>query len=224
MDELLTPLRPDLIAEANHRVANSLTLLCGLVRMQARQVGRATQSFSNAEVRMMFDGFAARLSTVGQLHRMLAHTSPEGTVDLSAHLRDLSSILIAAFSSDQQEIHIEHHGMDCHVLARNVQPLTLVLCEIITNAMKYAHPSGVPVRLAIRCEGAGNGDLLVSVSDDGVGLPEDFDSTKDGGVGFQIIRSLTAEMGATLNVSSDNLGATFRLAVPRAFIANAQTA
>ncbi|MEO7054147.1 MAG: sensor histidine kinase [Rhizomicrobium sp.] len=224
MDALLSPPRPDLIAEANHRVANSLALLSGLVRMQARQVGRAAKPFSNAEVRMMFDGFAARLSTVGQLHRMLAQMPPDGTVDLAAHLRDLSSALVASFSSDQQAVHIEHHGTDCHVLARNVQPLTLVLCEIITNAMKYAHPSGVPVRLIIRCEGAGNGDLLVSVSDDGVGLPDNFDSSKDGGVGFQIIRSLMAEMGATLNVSSDNLGATFRLAVPRTFIANARTA
>jgi two-component sensor histidine kinase len=224
MDQLLNPPRSDLVAEANHRVANSLTLLSGLVRMQARQVGRSAKPFSNAEVRMMFDGFAARLSTVGQLHRMLAHMPPDGTVDLTAHLRDLSSVLIAAFSSDQQTVHIEHHGTDCHVLARNVQPLTLVLCEIITNALKYAHPSGVPLRLVIRCEGMGNGDLLVSVSDDGVGLPEDFDSTKNGGVGFQIIRSLTTEMGAKLGVSSDNLGATFRLVVPRTFIANAQTA
>ena len=222
MDEFLAP--PDLIAEANHRVANSLSLLSGLARMQGRQIGRAPRSFSNAEVRMMFDGFAARLSTIGQLHRMLAHMPPDGTVDLAAHLRDLSSVLVAAFSSDQQAVHIEHHGVECHVLARNVQPLTLVLCEIITNAMKYAHPSGVPVRIVIRCEGMADGDLLVSVSDDGVGLPDNFDSTKDGGVGFQIIRSLTAEMGATLNVSSDNLGATFRLMVPRTFIANAQTA
>lgn len=222
MDEFLAP--PDLIAEANHRVANSLSLLSGLARMQGRQIGRAPRPFSNAEVRMMFDGFAARLSTIGQLHRMLAHMPPDGTVDLAAHLRELSSVLVAAFSSDQQVVHIEHHGMECHVLARNVQPLTLVLCEIITNAMKYAHPSGVPVRIVVRCEGTADGNLLVSVSDDGVGLPDNFDSTKDGGVGFQIIRSLTAEMGATLNVSSDNLGATFQLVVPRTFIANAQTA
>ncbi len=114
--------------------------------------------------------------------------------------------------------------MDCHVMTRNVQPLTLVLCEIITNALKYSHPAGVPVRLAIRCEGQGNGDLQVTVSDDGVGLPESFDSAKDGGVGFQLIRSLTAEMGAKLDISSDDLGATFRITVPQMLIANARTA
>jgi two-component sensor histidine kinase len=100
----------------------------------------------------------------------------------------------------------------------------LVLCEILTNSMKYAHPSGVPVRIIVRCEGSGDGDLLISISDDGVGLPEGFDPAKDGGVGFQIIRTLTAEIGAQLDIVSDNLGATVRLRVPQALVANAQTA
>ncbi|MEP6830777.1 MAG: sensor histidine kinase, partial [Rhizomicrobium sp.] len=215
MDAILTPSRSDLVAEANHRVANSLTLLSGLVRMQAKATGRIARPFSNAEVRMMFDGVAARLSTIGQLHRMLAHLPPDGIVDLSAHLRDLSAILTAAFSSEQQAIHIEHHGTDCHVLTKNVQPLTLILSEILTNAMKYAHPSGVPVRIGVHCEASGDGDLMVTVSDDGVGLPENIDSTKDGGIGFQVIRTLTAEIGAQLDISSDALGATFRLRVPQ---------
>ncbi len=62
------------------------------------------------------------------------------------------------------------------------------------------------------------------MSDDGVGLPEGFDPAKDGGIGFQIIRTLTAEIDGLLDVSSDNLGATFRLKVPQTLVANAQTA
>lgn len=222
MDAILT--RPDLVAEANHRVANSLTLLSGLVRMQAKAASRSAKAYSNAEVRMMFDGVAARIATVGQLHRMLAHLPADGAVDLRAHLRDLSAILIAAFSSEQQSIHIEHHGTECHVLTKNIQPLTLILCEALINAMKYAHPSGVQVRIILRCEGLAGGDLLICVSDDGVGLPEGFDPAKDGGVGFQIIRTLTAEIGARLEILSDSLGATVRLTVPQILVANAQTA
>ena len=224
MDAILTPSRPDLVSEANHRVANSLTLLSGLVRMQARAAGRAAQPFSNAEVRLMFDGVAARIATVGQLHRMLAHLPLDGAVDLGAHIRDLGNTLVAAFSSEQQPVLVEHHGAECHVLTTNVQPLTLILCELLTNAMKYAHPSGVAVNIVVHCEALADGNLTVSVSDDGVGLPEGFDIQKDGGIGFQVIRTLTAEMGAQMDVSSDNLGATFRLTIPQMLVANAQTA
>jgi two-component sensor histidine kinase len=222
MKAILT--HPDLAAEANHRVANSLSLLSGLVRMQARHVGKAAQSYSSNEVRMMFDGFAARISTIGQLHRMLAHLPPDGTVDLSQHLRDLSAVLVGAFSTEQQHVDVRHHTSDCHILARNIQPLTLIICEIITNAIKYAHPSGVPVRIDIRCEEVGNGDLLVSVGDDGVGLPEGFDIEKDGGIGFKIVRTLVADMGAQLKISSGSLGTIFRIAIPQTLVANAQSA
>jgi len=224
MDPILVPLHPDLVAEANHRVANSLTLLGGLVRMQARAAGKATRPLTNAEVRLMLDGIAARVATVGQLHRMLAHMPCDGPVALNAHLRDLAATLVAAFSSKQQPIHIEHSGSNCMVLTKHVQPLTLILCEILTNAMKYAHPTCVPVRIMLQCENLSEGVLQLTVSDDGVGLPEGFDTSKDGGLGFQIMRTLVAELGATLDIQSDCLGTIVRLRVPQSVVANALTA
>jgi two-component sensor histidine kinase len=224
MDAILIGPTSDPLAETNHRVANSLTLLGGLVRMQARAAGRATTPFSNAEIRLMLDGIAARVATVGQLHRMLAHMPSDGAVMLNAHLRDLADTLIAAFSSEQQPIHIEHSGPECLTLIRHVQPIALILCELLTNSMKYAHPSGVSVHITLLCESLADGALQITISDDGIGLPEGFDTAKDGGLGFQIIRTLTAELGANLDIFSDNLGTTFRLTVPQAAIANAQTA
>ncbi len=219
-----TDMSKDLVAEANHRAANSLALLGGLVRMQARAIGKNSQSYSNAEIRMVLDGIAARIATIGQLHRLLAAIPAEGTIALNEHLREVCANLITAFSSEQQPIHIAYSGADCLVLTRHVQPLTLIVCEILTNAMKYAHPAGVLVQMLVGCESKADGTLLVSISDDGVGLPDGFDPKTGGGIGFQIIRALTSEIGATLEVRSDTLGVTFRLAVPQALVANARTA
>jgi two-component sensor histidine kinase len=105
-----------------------------------------------------------------------------------------------------------------------VQSITLILCEILTNAMKYAHPTGIPVKISMLCEASSKDVLEITVSDDGIGLPEDFDTAKDGGLGFQIMRALTTELGATLDIFSDSLGSTFRLSVPNALVANRQTA
>ena len=63
------------------------------------------------------------------------------------HLREIASTLITAFSSDHQPVHIEHRGVDCLVLTKHVQPLTLIMSEILINSIKYAHPAGVPVRI-----------------------------------------------------------------------------
>jgi two-component sensor histidine kinase len=214
----------DLAAEANHRVANSLTLLGGLVRMQAKAAGKAGQPLTNAEVRLLLDGVAARIATIGQLHRLLAHMHGEGTVALNAHLGEICANLIGAFSSEQQPVKIDHGGGECVVLVRHVQPLTLIVCEIVTNALKYSHPAGAPVHLVLHCEPHADGTLELTVSDDGVGLPEGFDPKTDGGLGFQVIRALCGEINASLDVTSDTLGVTFRLVVPDALVANAKTA
>ena len=46
------------------------------------------------------------------------------------------------------------------VLTRHVQPITLMLCEILTNAMKYAHPTGVPVIMLVDSSISGDGRLI----------------------------------------------------------------
>jgi two-component sensor histidine kinase len=216
--------RAHLATEANHRVANSLALLGGLVRMQARAVGRNAKTHSNAEIRLLLDGVAARVATIGQLHRMLSANPSEGAIVLNAHLRQVCTNLAAAFSSELQPIRIEHQGADCLVPTPHVQPITLIVCEILTNAIKYAHPCNVPVQLILRCESRSEDTLVLTLADDGVGLPDGFDAKKDGGIGFQIIRALASEMGAILDVESDNLGVTFRLIVPQIVVPNARTA
>lgn len=214
----------DLAAEANHRVANSLALLGGLVRMQAKAAGKTGHPLTGAEARLMLDGVAARIATIGQLHRMLAHLHGEGAVQLNVHLGEICANLIGAFSSEEQQVKIEHGGPDCLVLVKHVQPITLVVCEIVTNALKYSHPAGVPVHIVLHCEPRSDGSLELSVSDDGVGLPDGFNPQTDGGLGFQVIRALCKEIGASLYVASDTLGVTFRLMVPDALVANAKTA
>lgn len=227
MDAILTTRHPqmsgpsqDLIAEANHRIANSLTLLVSMVRMQAAQVRNHAMPMPGAEVRLMLEGIAARISTIGQLHRLLSHAGADGTTNLKSHLQDVTEALVAALSSPEQQVTVKHSGNDCMVLMRQVQPIILILCEIFINAMKYAHPTGVPLVMAVDCRAAGDGRLVISVSDDGVGLPENFDLKQGGGLGFRVMRGLAAEIGADFTIQSSNLGLSMRLSLPAASMAS----
>ena len=58
----------DLVAEANHRIANSLTLLVSMVRMQASAASKRADALTAAEVRLMLEGVAARISTIAFRH------------------------------------------------------------------------------------------------------------------------------------------------------------
>ena len=214
----------DLVAEANHRIANSLTLLVGMVRLQASSVKKRTEPYSNAEVRHMLDGVAARITTISQLHRTLSHGGTDGIISLKPHLRDVTNALVQAFSSPERQVRITHSGGDCMVLMRQVQPIVLILCEIFINAMKYAHPAGAPLVIAVDCNVSGDGRLVLTIGDDGVGLPEGFESVTNRGTGFRVMQSLAAEIGAELQILSGQLGLGFRLSLPASAMVGAKLA
>lgn len=230
MDVILGPQSPsitgpvDFAAEANHRIANSLTLLVGMVRMQALSVKQRPEALSSAEVRHLLDGIAARINTISQLHRILSRSASDGVISLKPHLHDVADALVAALSSSEQSVKVVHTGGDCLVMMRQVQPIVLMLCEIFINAMKYAHPTGVPLVMVVDCSTTPDGCLVLTISDDGVGLPESFDAQNGGGMGFKVMRSLAAEIGAHLEIRSTHLGLSFRLSLPAGAMAGVRLA
>ena len=228
MDALLTPrayLTPsDPAAEANHRIANSLALLTGFVRMEASSARKKGAAYSTAEVCHLLDGVAARIGTISQLHRILSRRQPDGVVNMQPHLKEITDALAAALSSSEQQIRVVHTGHDCLVLMRHVQPIILILAEIFINAVKYAHPTGVPLIMLVDCEPTPDGELLLTISDDGVGLPEGFLPERDGGMGFKVMYRLAAEIGCELRILSTHLGLSFRLSLPAGAMAGAKLA
>jgi len=214
----------DPAAEAHHRIANSLALLTGLVRMEASSTRKKGQAFSGAEVCHMLDGVAARISTISQLHRILSRGHADSVVNMQPHLKEVTDALVASLSSAEQQVRVVHTGCDCLVLMRHVQPIVLILCEVFINAVKYAHPSGVPLILVVDCESSADGRLLLTVTDDGVGLPEGFVPEHDGGMGFKVMYRLAQEIGSELRIISTHLGLSFRLSLPAGTMAGAKLA
>lgn len=80
---------------------------------------------------------------------------------------------------------------------------------IVTNAMKYAHPTGLPVEMTITATTSSRGAVAVRIADDGVGLPDGFVEDRDAGVGLRLVRSLMENVGARIEISSNELGLVF---------------
>lgn len=222
MDMIAPRQTPNAGAEADHRIANSLALLGGLVRFQGCAIGKAGKTFSAAETHFLLDGIAARISIVAQVHQRIAKM-PDGVIAFASHLRDVCDGLVAAFSSEHHPVHIEYRCQECLVSTKFVQPLTLIVNELILNALKYAHPAGVSLRLGVGCD-VRNGALVLTIDDDGVGLPESFDPAKDGDLGFRVIRSLCDELQAVLDIQSSDLGTSFEITARGIAVSSAQTA
>lgn len=205
----------DKLAETNHRIANHLAMLGGLVNLQARQLRAAGRSFDASEAFAMFAGIDAKLQAVARLHRALAQ--PErgvAQIELASYLGDIVSTTVESLAAPGS-LHLTLAiDADCRAEARDALHIALIACEIVTNSIKYAHPAGVDGRLHVACCKHGP-DLVLDIEDDGVGLPADIDPLTDGNVGFRAIRALVAELGGSMTFASSELGLVFTLKVPQ---------
>jgi two-component sensor histidine kinase len=175
--------------EIDHRVMNSLQFISTMLTMQSRVPGVT----DTAE---QLDMAANRVAAVARVHRHLYSKDVEGTVCCITFLRrlcaDLSSILgkpIAVYGDEGQ------------VLTTRIQPIGLVVNELVTNAAKHG-TEHIEVAFSIK------GDQHeLSVRDDGTGLPPGFDPDSNGaGLGMRVVTTLAKQLGGRLTAGPNPAG------------------
>jgi two-component sensor histidine kinase len=201
----------DAAMEANHRIANNLSVITGLVRMRTSSICKEPGMKSGDEVRRILEEISSRLDAVARLHRLLARGPQEASIDVSGYLRDVAGGVVSSLCLPGQNELQFAFDTGCVVPAERALPLGLIVSELVTNAVRYAHPAGVAGRIRLACRKRSDGQLAIEISDDGVGLPDGVDATQHGHLGFQLVRALAKQLGATFEFQSDSLGLTVLL-------------
>ena len=169
-----------------------------------------TATLSKADVGNLLQEIAGKIMNVAHLHRTLAHLQHDTQIDLGRYLSESCSNLVSSLELKSRARISRDLDVDCYVAPEQAQSVALIVTEVLMNAIKHAHPTGIPVEIKLACRRGDGRQLIVEVEDDGIGLPEDFDPATDGGIGFRIMRSLAASATAKMSVKSDSLGTSFR--------------
>lgn len=222
--ETLSPqptLTSDLLSEANHRIANNLAVLLSTVQMKSANLAKGPDVIRRDHAREMLHDIASKITSVGHLHRHLATRPDLADLDAGNFLIESSVAIVASLDLVGRVGIVQRLSTQCRVRPEQAQQLGLILSEIVMNTVKHAHPSGVMTQIHIDCSRTANGGIVIEIGDDGVGLPENFNPEKDGGMGFRLIRALAKSLGAKLKIESDSLGLSFCLTLPPQGIAAA---
>src|SRR5215213_9132396 len=211
MQEFCNTVPAALNAEADHRIANNLTMLTGLIRLQAAEARRGKSPLGPTEVSALLEELGAKVQTVARLHRTLTAAGKTG-IKIGDYVREICDT-VASLSAAARTSVSATYDCDHDMEAARALPVGFIVAEMMTNALKYAHPTGIPVRLHVSCTQADDASICIEVADDGVGLPERFDPSTDGGLGFRMMRSLAQQIGAGLNFATGPLGTTCRRTV-----------
>jgi two-component sensor histidine kinase len=211
IDDAERPLQDDL-RESNHRIANSLSLVSALVRMQAADLARRTEPLTPAEAGAALKEAASRIESVARLHRLLSSEYKHGDLPAGPYLNDICTGIAGSMSRADNIGFIDESGM-ARLSPERLNALGLFLTEELTNALKHAHPAHAPGRVEVTFRRNGH-DLELEIADDGVGFPEGFQPANQGGLGYRIMRSLAGQMAAELSYPARDFGVCIRLDLP----------
>jgi two-component sensor histidine kinase len=189
-----------LLREVNHRVKNHLNVVCSLLNLQANQVKDPRDADLFAEARN-------RVVVMANIHEALYRSTTLSSITAGEFFTTIANKLVCAY--DRREISVPVACGDLSLGMDELIPCGLIINELVTNSLKHAFPDGRPGAISITLVEEGSG-LLLTVRDDGVGLPEGLVVEKAESLGLILVTSLVQQLGGTLEISRSG-GATFTI-------------
>jgi two-component sensor histidine kinase len=194
-----------LLAEVNHRVANSLSLVSALVRLQANAVSDQVAKDALGETQ-------ARIYAISLVHRRLYSSGDVRFVALDEYLSGLLEHLETAMRSEGHGAFLRYELEPLKLATDASINLGVAATAWVTNAFKYAYPArSGEVRVRLRRLPNGRGEL--TVDDDGVGR-RGGGPTKGTGLGTKIVKAMATSMEAEIEYLELQPGTGARLSFP----------
>lgn len=205
----------DAVAEANHRIANNLTIIAQSVRSELSSLGHE-ETADFLSIRRSLQRLSVRIDAVGRLHRLLTGSSPAATVEICSYLREIADAARCSLARSERIKTLFLFDEEAFVTAKQAIAIGAIASEALVNSIKYSHPGDEPGVISIGCRRTKYNGLVIEIKDDGVGqAPEFLDkSSQQGGTGTSLMRALAQSLNAHLEIVDAQPGYIVRFEVP----------
>ena len=189
-----------LMKEIHHRVKNNLTVISSLLNLQSRQI-------KDQEALNLFKDSQSRARSMALIHKEL-YSGNFKEVNFGEYIKNLVSDIFRTYSIQDNvelEMDIDDVTLDVDVSV----PMGLIINELISNSLKYAFPKGENGILTVEFHRE-NDTYVLTIRDNGVGLPEGMELGNTKSLGLQLVKSLTDQLDGSLQIVKTN-GTCFRI-------------
>ncbi|MCP4535768.1 MAG: hypothetical protein GY832_01315 [Chloroflexi bacterium] len=196
-----------LLKEIHHRVKNNLSIVSSLLEFQSETV-------QNGQFRAAFQESQNRIHSMARIHEHLYRSHDLARVDMAEYIQGLIDYLNQSYGTYTVALQIDI--LDIVLDIDRAIPCGLIINELVSNALKHAFPPNwegtEKVRVALHLD---DGQCHLIVSDNGAGLPVDFEleNASHVSLGLRLVNLLTRQIKGTLQANREG-GTTFRLAFP----------
>ncbi len=193
-----------LLKEVNHRVKNSLQVVSSMLHLQANTVGDPALSERLMEA-------STRILAVGRAYNRLAYNADYENIDLVGYLREVVEDLETAVAPYKIQLNTPK---EIQFAADRAILVALIVNELVLNAGRHAYPDSLDGVIRLQLVLNDDKAVSISVSDDGVGLPADFNPALTKRLGTRIVQALAGQLGAELTRQESTGGTHITLVVP----------
>ena len=186
-----------LLREIHHRVKNNMQLITSMVHLQLN---------TTTDIGTFATSLEARVRSMTHVHELLYQSKNLDSIDMSDLMNGLRSIAAQSPMSPQVDI----QASSAPVPIETAIPMSLILNELLMNAIKYGREPGHPADVSARFTRFGDAYVL-TVTDGGPGIPDSAASSD--GLGLQLVHALADQIGGTVTMENGD-GATVRVSVP----------
>ncbi len=196
-----------LMKETHHRIKNNLQVISSMVNLQI-------QNEQNPQSINVLKDIQNRVYSMAMIHQTLYQNRNYSSINISTNI--LALIQNILFSFNQTDIEIQSDLEDIILDVNTAVPFSLIINELVTNIAKYAFSGKMERKkiVSITLKRQKN-NIELNISDNGVGIPEYQIHNNISGMGFTIIRALSEQINAQLQIHSEiNKGTSVQLLIP----------
>lgn len=197
-----------LLQEVHHRVKNNLAVVSSMLEMQAGK-----EEEKNPYVAIQIREAERRIRSMAAVHEELYRSDSFGSIDVQSHFTHLAHDIINTFP-DTDKVHIVVEAENCTLTLNKAIPVSLVLNELLTNAMKYAFVGQTEGIISIQMYYSGANSILI-LSDNGIGFPDEFDPEHAASLGIRMVKTFVEyQLDGTYKITTGSDGTTWTIEFP----------
>ncbi len=182
-----------LLKEIHHRVKNNMQTIASLLFKQQQYV-------DNAQTKAILQDSVNRVKSMALIHEQIYRSESLARINLAEYLRSLARKLFHTYKPKESMISLTVDVQDVFLPIDTSIPVALIVNELMTNALKYAFPEGQSGDIHLHCSRAGN-VITLTVSDDGIGLPEGIAPEHSNSLGLYLVYHLaTRQLGGAVEL------------------------
>jgi PAS domain S-box-containing protein len=186
-----------LLAEIHHRVKNNLQVVSSLLDIEIDRL-------KDPAVLDVLRESQNRIRSMALIHQTLYESQDFAQVDFGDFLHSMAPTLVSSYGVDPGRITLSIDAVGVQLPINTAIPCGLVVNELISNALKHAFPDSRPGEIMIRLARDSESHALLSVTDNGNGIPEDLDLLGTETLGWQLVNLLTEQLGGSIEINRAN--------------------